>query len=96
MVTVTASATERIRKDMQAAETEPEVGIRLILSPSIPNQIEVVLDKEKEGDQIVESEGVKILLIDPEIGQRLEGVVIDYEQMPQGGRFSLSKLAPGT
>jgi len=56
----------------------------------------VVLDKEKEGDQIVESEGVKILLIDPEIGQRLEGVVIDYEQMPQGGRFSLSKLAPGT
>jgi len=83
MVTVTASAAERIRKDMQAAETEPEVGIRLVLSPSIPNQIEVVLDKEKEGDQIVESEGVKILLIDP------------YEQMPQGGRFSLSKLAPG-
>lgn len=62
--------------------TDPEVGIRLIPSPSIPNQIQMVLDKEKEGDQIVASEGVKILLLDPEIAQALEGMVIDYEETP--------------
>ena len=96
MVTVTAQAAEKIRGDLQAARTEPEVGIRLIPSPSIPNQIQMVLDKEKEGDQIVASEGVKILLLDPEIAQALEGMVIDYEETPQGGKFTLSKLSPDT
>ena len=96
MVTVTAPAAEKIRGDLQAATTDAEVGIRLIPSPSIPNRIQMVLDKEKEGDQIVESEGVKILLLDPEIAQALEGMVIDYEETPQGGKFTISKLAPGT
>jgi len=96
MVTVTASAAEKIRGDLQAAETEPEVAIRLIPSPTTPNQIQMVLDKETEGDQVVESEGVKILLLDSEIAPALEGMVIDYEESPQGGRFTLSKLSPDT
>jgi Fe-S cluster assembly iron-binding protein IscA len=95
MLTVTAQAAEKIRGDLQAAATDPEVGVRLIPSPSIPNRIEMVLDKEKEGDQAVESEGVKILLLDPEIAQALEGMVVDYEETPQGGRFTISKAAPG-
>ena len=93
MVTVTAPAAEKIRGDLQAVTSEPEVGIRLIPSPSIPNRIQMVLDKEKEGDQIVESEGVKVLLLDPEIAQALEGMVINYEETPQGARFT---IAPGT
>jgi Fe-S cluster assembly iron-binding protein IscA len=96
MVTVTASAAEKIRGDLQAAATDPEVAIRLIPSPTAPNQIQMILDKEKEGDQVVESEGVKILLLDSEIAPALEGMVIDYEESPQGGKFSLSKLAPDT
>ena len=96
MVTVTAPAAQKLRENLQAVATDPEVGIRLILSPSIPNRIEMVLDKDKEGDQVVESEGIKILRLDPEIAQLLEGMVIDYEEKPQGGRFTISKLAPGT
>jgi len=48
----------------------------------MPNRIEMVLDKGKEGEQVVESEGVKILLLDPEIAKALGGMVIDHEQMP--------------
>jgi Fe-S cluster assembly iron-binding protein IscA len=94
MVTVTASAAEKIRVDLQAAATEPDVAIRLIPSPTVPNQIQMVLDKEKEGDQVVESEGVKILLLDSEIAPALEGMVIDYEESSQGAKFTLSKLSP--
>ncbi len=94
MVTVTAQAAQKLREDLQTVTTEPEVGIRLILSPTIPNQIEMVLEKSKEGDQVVESEGIKILLLDSQIAQLLEGMVIDYEENPQGGRFTISKLAP--
>ena len=93
---MTAPTTEKIRKDLQAAATEPEVAIRLTPSPSMLNRIEMVLDKGKEGEQVVESEGVKILLLDPEIAKALGGMVIDYEQTPQGERFTISKLAPGT
>ena len=96
MVTVTAQAAQKLRENLQAVTTDPEVGIRLILSPSIPNRIEMVLEKDKEGDQVVESEGVKILLLDPEIAQLLEGMVIDYEETPQGGKFTISKLASDT
>ena len=96
MVTVTAPAAEKIRGDLQAVATDSEVAIRLIPSPSVPNQIQMALDKEKEGDQVVESEGVKILLLDSEIAQALEGMVIDYEETPQGGKFTLSKLSPDT
>jgi Fe-S cluster assembly iron-binding protein IscA len=96
MVTVTARAAEKLRGDLQAVTTDPEAAVRLIPSPSVPNQIKMILDKEKEGDQVVESEGVKILLLDSEIGEVLEGMVIDYEETPQGTRFTISRLAPGT
>ena len=96
MVTVTESAAKKLREDLQAAATDPEVGIRLTPSPSMPNRIQMVLDEKREGDQVVESEGVKILLLDPEIAQVLEGMVIDYEETPQAVRFTISKLTPDT
>lgn len=83
MVTVTTPAAEKLREDLQAATPDPELAVRLIPSPSIPNRIEMVLDKEKEGDQVVENEGVKILLLDPQIAQALEGMVINYEETPK-------------
>lgn len=94
MVTVTALAAEKLNEGLQAATTDPEVCIRLALSSSVPNRIEMVLDKAKEEDQIVENEGTKLILLDPEIAQQLEGMVIDYEESPQGGKFTLAKLAP--
>ena len=96
MVTVTAAAAERLREELQAATEEPEVGVRIIPSSSVPNQLEMVLDIEKEGDQVVDSEGVKILLLGSDIAQALEGMVIDYQETTQGGRFTISKLASDT
>ncbi len=54
----------------------------------------MVLDKEKEGDQVVESEGVKMLFLSPEVVPMLEGMVIDYQETSQGGGFTISKIAP--
>ena len=94
MLTVTALAREKMKEAIQAEATDPEVGFRLIPSPSSPNQLKMVLDKEKEGDQIVESEGVKILLLSPEVVPRLKGMVIDYQETSQGGGYTISKIAP--
>ena len=96
MLTVTALAAEKLKEAIQAQTTDSEVGIRLVPSSLRPNQLDMKLDKEQEGDQVVESEGVKILLLDPEMARVLEGMVIDCQETPQGVHFTISKLAPDT
>ena len=96
MLTVTAQAAGKLKEAIQAQTTDPEVAIRLVPSSSRPNQLDMTLDKEKEGDQVVESEGVKVLFISSELVQVLEGMVIDCQETPEGVHFSISKLAPDT
>jgi len=96
MLTVTELAKEKLRGAIQAQAKDPELGIRLIPSPSSPNQLKMTLDKEQEGDQVVESAGVKILLLSPEIALALDGMVIDCQETPEGVRFNISKLATDT
>ncbi|MFQ6122782.1 MAG: iron-sulfur cluster biosynthesis family protein [Dehalococcoidales bacterium] len=97
MLTVTAKAKEKFKEALQEQATDPEVAIRIILSRSVPNRLELVLDKEREEDQVVESkEGTKILLIGSDLAPTLDGMVIDYQETPQGTGFSISKLAPDT
>ena len=74
---MTALAAEKLREAIQAGTTDPEAAIRLVPSPSMPNRLEMAMDKEKERDQVVESEGVKILLISSGLAPALEGMVID-------------------
>ncbi len=93
-LTVTALARGKMKEAIQAKTTDPEVSFRLIPHPSEPNQWKMGLDKEKEGDQVVESEGVKILLLSPEVIPMVEGLVIDYQETSQGGGFTISKIAP--
>jgi Fe-S cluster assembly iron-binding protein IscA len=96
MLTVTAQAASKLKEVIQAQTEDPEVAIRLIPSTSRPNQLDMALDKEKEGDQVVESEGTKVLFVSSELAQVLDGMVIDCQETPQGEQFSLSKLTPDT
>ena len=97
MLTVTTTAKEKLKQALQKQTTDPEMAIRIVSSPSEPNRLELVLDKEKEGDQIVETEeGTKILLIGPDLVSALEGFVVDYEETPEGAGFTISKPAPAT
>ena len=94
MLTVTAQAAKKLKEAIQTQTTDPEVAIRLIPSASRPNHLDMALDKEKEGDQVVESEGVKVLIVSAELTEVLDGMVIDCEETPEGSYFSISKLAP--
>lgn len=91
---VTARAGGKMKEAIRAKTTDSKVGFRLIPSPSRPNQLKVVLSRKKKGDQVMESEGVKILFLSPEVVQRLRGMVIDYQETPQGGGFTISKITP--
>ena len=59
------------------------MAVRIIPFPSMPNRLGLVLDKEKEGDQVVGIEdGRKVLLIGPDLAPGLEGMVLDYQETP--------------
>ena len=93
MVTVTTKAKEKLKELVQERTTDPQEAMRIISFPLNPEQLEFILDKEKEADHVVESEeGRKLLLIGPLLAPVLEEKVIDYQETPQGVGFTISKL----
>jgi len=94
MLTVTAQAAAKLKEAIQAQTEDPELAIRLVPSAAKPRQLDMALDKEKEGDQVVESEGVKVLFVSSELTQAMDGMVIDCQETPQGAQFSIARLAP--
>ena len=95
MVTVTPTAKEKLKAKLQELKTDTEMTIRLIPSPSNPGQLEMVLDKEREGDQVVESDdGTKVLIIGADLVPTLEEMVIDFRETRQGAGFAISKSDP--
>ena len=90
MVVVTEAAKQELgRMLVSASADDPEVGIRLALGAS--GEFSLMLDKESEGDQVVEHEGAKVLLVGKELGEVLEGVTIDSQESPEGQRLVISK-----
>ena len=61
-------------------------------SPEKPNNLQLALSKEQEGDRVVESEdGRKILLVGVDIAPTLEEMVFDYKETPEAKGFTLTK-----
>jgi Fe-S cluster assembly iron-binding protein IscA len=97
MLTVTENAKKKLAEALQKQTADPEVAIRIKPSPSTSTRLELVLDKERQGDQVVESkEGKKLLLVAPDLLSGFEGIVMNYRETPQGAGFTMSKLDHGT
>jgi Fe-S cluster assembly iron-binding protein IscA len=93
MLKITASAKEKLEETIHFNTEDPEVAVRIIPSPSSINRLKLVLDKEKEGDQVIKNEdGKKLLLIDSDLASPLKNMVFDYKQSPQESGFSIEKL----
>jgi len=94
MLTVTAQAAAKLKEAIQAQTEDLELAIRLVPSAARPNQLDMALAKKKEGDQVVESGGFEVLFVSAELAQALDGMVIDYQDTPQGPQFSIARLVP--
>ena len=85
MITVTDSAKEELKKTLLAHVDNPEVGLRLTIKP--PGQFGLLLEREVPGDQVVEHEGSKVLLVSQELAGLLEGATLDIEDTPDGPKL---------
>lgn len=89
MLTVTESAKQLLKETLQAHTDDPEVGLRL--SPGEPGQqLGIVLDREAKGDQVVEHEGAKVLLVPSELAPALDGVTLDIQDTADGPKLVVS------
>jgi Fe-S cluster assembly iron-binding protein IscA len=76
MVYVTERARESLR-ELLAESDDPSASLRLGTVTS--GQLGVFRDRERADDQIVEHEGVAVLLIGKEIAPIVQNTTIDYD-----------------
>lgn len=92
MLTVTHKAKIKLKETLQKQTRDPEVAIRVSSLRSGPNRLELVLDRQKKGDRVVQGEGgFKVLLIHADLARGLAGIVLDYGETLYGPDFIISK-----
>ena len=90
MFIVTIEAEEKLEESLQEQTADSEVAM-IVANPANPIELSLTLDKEKEGDQVVRSEGGrKILLVQSNLATEFERMVFDHQETPQCSYFTLS------
>ena len=82
MLTVTENAKQHLKNMLLAHTDDPEIGLRLTVES--PQQFGLVIDSEGIGDQVVKHEGLKVLLVKPELVTLLDKATIDTKETPEG------------
>ena len=70
MLDVTESAKQEMKRLLLARTEDPDISLRL---EGEPGQFRIKLDSEVPGDQVLEYEGAKVLLVEPALALLLEG-----------------------
>ena len=92
MITLTTKAADKVKGILeQEKENLPEGGLRIYVQGGGCSgfQYGMVLDEVGEGDQVIEAEGVKVI-VDSQSHQYLEGSSIDFDDSLQGGGFKIN------
>lgn len=90
MVTITATATDKVQDFIQEHSAEAQAGLRVAVLPGGCSGFQYGLNIEdgpEADDEILEISGIK-LFIDPFSAQYLEGVEIDYVSSMMGQGFT--------
>ena len=89
MITVTESAKHTLGRALALTGVKDlEIGFRL--SAIAPGEYNLVPDSEREGDQVVEHEGRKVLLIGDDVYGALDGKTIDRDESAREPRLVIS------
>jgi len=90
MLTVTDNAKKRLKEIVSAKVNNPQDCLRLITSGPA-GQYGFSIDREMPGDQIVEHKGTKVLLVEGQLADRLEGLTLDIEDTVNGPDLAISQ-----
>ncbi len=102
MVSVTTEARDLLQEILQQAEQQGadiDGSTSIRLAPTTQGgdgnsgqvALGLMLDRPQEGDEVVEHNGKKILLIDSTTSDLLDGVTLDAVDTPDGRRLTISQ-----
>jgi Fe-S cluster assembly iron-binding protein IscA len=86
MLNVTDKAAALLHDSLEVSKNSEEDVLRLTRSGQ---GLALTLDEEREGDQVVLHDEQKVLVIQPEIAQALNGATIDAVNTPDGERLAI-------
>ena len=91
MVTVTDRAKEELRRIVETNSLDTDKYLRLATPPvwTGDGDFGIVIDEERSGDHVLDLEGTKLLLVDPDLAEPLSKAVLDFKESPDGARFTL-------
>ena len=90
MIQVTPSAVQQLRTLLEGQPAATEKGLRVQIAKGGCSglQYEMALDQTREGDAVVEQDGVRFL-VDSESAAYLEGATLDYRDGLTGVGFHI-------
>ena len=91
MVNVTKRAKSELIRILEARSLDPGKYLRLTVPPVWTGEGDfgIVIDDEGEGDQAVDFQDRKVLLIGVDVAVKLQYSVLDFKDSPDGPRFTL-------
>ena len=88
MVTVTEQAAQELRNILSDMAMKPNQALRLVMRPE--GGFGLGLDEEREGDQVVQAEGEKILFVAPPVAESLGEATIAAQDTEEGRKLVIS------
>ena len=88
MIGVTERARQELKRILTANTDKSEACLRLTADDQ--GQLGLAIDVERDGDQAVEHEDSKVLLVEKNLADTLQGITIDVEDTPEGAKLVVS------
>ena len=91
MITLTATAAAKVKGILeQEKENLPQGALRIYVQGGGCSgfQYGMVLDEVAEDDQVIETDGIKVI-VDPMSLRHLDGAEVDYKEDLMGGGFAI-------
>ncbi len=82
MIAVTDRAKLELKRLLSASVDHPQARLRL--TAKSPDQLGLGVDIENPDDHCVEHEGATVLVVEKELGDKLEGITLDVDDTSQG------------
>lgn len=91
MINVTKRAKQELIKILSKKVDFPKASLRLMDRGK--GILGLGVDIEAPGDQIVEYEGIKVLIVEPGLATNLKGVTLDVDDTLEGAKLVISEEA---
>ena len=91
MIGITERAKRELRKLLFDKVDMPQARLRLTSGDQ--GQIGLGIDIELPGDNVVEFQGSRVLVVESGLASRLEGIILDVDDTPQGPILVLDTAA---